>query len=158
MHAENQRIDSAASANSKKYKTSSGKVLFGGGGITPDVFIGIDSIFYDTSLNKFYINNAIGNFSYKYYLKNRGFLGKFKDASEFSNKFEPENSVLQEFMAFSEKEGIIPYKLNNKEVLFLKTRIKALISRILWGETGYHMVLNAKDPTILKSKELMKQQ
>jgi carboxyl-terminal processing protease len=158
MNPENQRKDSAASTNSKKYKTSSGKVLFGGGGITPDVFIGIDSIFYDTSLNKFYINNAIGNFSYKYYVKNKTLLAKFKDASEFSNKFEPENSVIQEFMAFSEKEGIIPYKLNKEELLFLKTRIKALISRILWGETGYHMVLNAKDPTILKSKELMKQQ
>jgi carboxyl-terminal processing protease len=156
MHGENEKKDSASTKNSKKYKTKSGKELFGGGGITPDNFIGLDSIFYDTSVNKFYINNAIGNFSYKYYVKNKSILSKYKQSNEFCNNFELENSVIKDFMAFSEKEGIMPYKLNSTEIVYLKTRIKALISRILWRDSGYHMVLNENDPTILKSKELMK--
>ncbi len=156
MHGENEKKDSASTKNSKKYKTKSGKELFGGGGITPDNFIGLDSIFYDTSVNKFYINNAIGNFSYKYYVKNKSILSKYKQSNEFCNNFELENSVIKDFMAFSEKEGIMPYKLNSAEIVYLKTRIKALISRILWRDSGYYMVLNENDPTILKSKELMK--
>jgi carboxyl-terminal processing protease len=156
MHGENEKKDTASTKNSKKYKTKSGKELFGGGGITPDNLIGLDSIFYDTSVNKFYINNAIGNFSYKYYVKNRSSLAKYKQPNEYCNNFELENSVIQDFMKFSEKEGIMPYKLNSAEIVYLKTRIKALISRILWRDSGYYMVLNENDPTILKSKELMK--
>ena len=116
--------------------------------------MGIDSIFYDTSLNKFYINNAIGNFSYKYFIKNRNALESFKKANDFCKKFDLDNNAINEFIAFSTKEGITGNKLNNQEAIYLKTRIKALIARMIWGETGYHMVLNQNDPTILKSQEL----
>ena len=155
LNAENQKKDSSISKNSKTYKTQKGKKLYGGGGITPDVFVGIDSIFYDTSLNKFYINNAIGNFSYKYFIKNRMALSRYKKANDFSKEFELDNNTLKEFMAFSLKEGVSGNKINIQEALYLKTRIKALIARMMWGETGYHMVLNENDSTILKSKELL---
>ena len=130
--------------------------MYGGGGITPDFFIAIDSILYDTSLNKYYANNAIGNYSYKYFIKNRTILSNFKKPNDFISNFELNNNDIKEFISFSEKSSTVSYKPTNQEILFLKTRIKALISRILWGETGYHMVLNEKDPTVIKSKELMK--
>lgn len=155
-HPEMQKTDSSKEKNAKVFKTKAGKMLYGGGGITPDVFVGIDSVMFDSSLNKFYFNNAIGDFSYKYYIKNKNAMSGFKDANEFCRNFNITNNTIADFVAFCKKQGIPAQTPTVKVSEFLKIRIKALVARMIWREAGYHIVLNDQDPTVVKGLAALK--
>lgn len=150
MEVINRRHTSAVNTDSSQqnqaeYKTQKGKKLYGGGGITPDIFVPVDSSFYDSSINRLYFQNTIGNFAYRYYINNREKINEYKTVQAFYNQYSINETVINELKSFSSKYNN-PISLNkNSSREFTKTRIKALIARIAFGETGYFYVLNRTD-------------
>ncbi|HAK10707.1 MAG TPA: carboxyl-terminal protease, partial [Chitinophagaceae bacterium] len=51
----------------KAYKTPAGRTVYGGGGITPDVFVPLDTTSLDAPAMRFYRRNTLVNFVYDYY-------------------------------------------------------------------------------------------
>ncbi len=145
--------DTAAIQHGKKYKTASGKLLYGGGGITPDYFIAIDSALFDTSLNRLYAKNTLSNFAYNYYMTNKTALANYKNSNDFNNQFALPQNYLSLLMDFVKKDDITLSIKNENSKQFLGNRIKAMIARILFGETGYFQVLNRVDPSMKKGLE-----
>ena len=60
--------DSNRSNTGQPYRTPGGKVVYGGGGITPDVFVAIDTSGLGVKITHLYYKNTLGNFVYKYYV------------------------------------------------------------------------------------------
>lgn len=146
-----QKSDTNLTKNTKKYKTASGKLLYSGGGITPDVFVALDTTYFDAGINKFYVNNTIGNFSYNYFIENKNAFKKYKSAADFVANFNLPENILDRLEQFAMRDSIKASPTNANAKQYLKTRIKALIARILWDENGYYQVINGDDETFRRA-------
>jgi carboxyl-terminal processing protease len=149
MHA-----DSIHKNDSLKFKTPKGKIVYGGGGITPDVFIPLDTAGRTSFLTELYVKGALNQFCFDYADKNRKKISA-AGFEKFKSSFQPDESMLKELFAFAEKQGV---KLNAKEMEISKTLIKnalkAGLARQLWGNEGLYPILNEEDKTISKALTL----
>jgi carboxyl-terminal processing protease len=133
--------DSIPLSDSLKYKTKSGRIVYGGGGIMPDVFIPIDTTANSKFLSEVIYNGMINQFSFDYADGHRAALEKYGSAEDFEKKFNIDETLFNSFLSYAESEKLSPtlgeLKRSNEE---LKMRLKAGIARVIWGEKGYFTV------------------
>ena len=128
-----------------KYTTPKGKVVYGGGGIVPDVFVSIDTI------NKFSnrLFGGLNDFVFKYVDNHRTEMSTWK-LNDFINEFDKDDKIFNQYLdQLNLKSPISPKTSEN-----LNSYLKAIIARNLFEETGYFMITHKKDPMILKVLEL----
>ncbi len=132
------------------FKTTTGRPVYGGGGIIPDIFVPSDT----TGVTSYYIKVAnaglLRKFAYEYADLNRESLNESRDANELLTKLPSDNVLLQSFVNYANnKGGIAPrwYYINISAKLIVN-QIKALIARDIVGMDGYFQVVNATDPVV----------
>jgi len=147
--------DSSVFVDSLKFKTPKGKIVYGGGGIMPDVFVPFDSSgmgYYFTSLRYTAIFQM---FAFDFVQNKRS---KWYAPSEFNKSFQVSDELLKSFTIYAEKE--LGLKQDFTEIKhsksILKRTLKAEIARQLWEEQGYFTVMNSFDSEVLKCLEIMK--
>jgi carboxyl-terminal processing protease len=144
------QIDSTLLVDSLKYKTPKGKVVYGGGGILPDVFIPLDtngSSWYFTELR---YSPVFQNFAFDFLNNKRNI---WKTISDFNLKFSVDDALLERFVNYAEKNFRIAKNsrdLNTSKHL-IKQTIKAEIARQLWTEQGYYTIISSYDKEILRA-------
>lgn len=155
MKGEFESEDSIKFDDSLKYKTKSGKVVYGGGGIMPDIFIPIDKNenyhYYNSVLNR----GIIHQFTFEYTDRNRMALNKYANFNDFNKRFIIDERFMQEFAAYAEKEGVKP---DPKGFAFTKAEMtnlmKALIARNLFDEKGFYPIYLKTDKTFKEGLKL----
>ena len=153
----NPASQSADSNNIQKgnYVTSkSGKKLFGGGGITPDVFVPLEQQLLDSSLNIFFRNNFLSFFAYKYFMSHQKELKEFQTFEKYQSIFQIDEKTYTEL---TKQAGASSSSRNfsSAQQMFIKERLKALIGRMVWKQNGLTYLLNAGDKTFIKATELL---
>ena len=78
--------DSIKHTNEKKYSTASGKILYGGGGITPDVFVPYDTTIFTKEVMHAMMNGMLTKFVYKNYLRNEKKFQQYSSPKQFDEK------------------------------------------------------------------------
>jgi hypothetical protein len=90
-----------------KYYTAGKRVVYGGGGIMPDLFIPVDtqrmSDYYIDLLRKGVLNKFVMG---KMNDERKKWMKKYPNFSDFLNEFKSNEAFMNEFYAFAEKEGI----------------------------------------------------
>lgn len=130
-----------------KFTTPEGKVVYGGGGIIPDVFVSIDTL--NPYSNKLY--GRLRNFVFKYVDNNREKLKKW-DLDSFIEDFDKDNKVIDSYIdELDLNTPIFPKEFKN-----LKIYLNAIVAQNLFDETGYFMITQKRDKMILKVLELEK--
>lgn len=153
-HGELFEADSIQLTDTLKYKTSGGRIVYGGGGIVPDVFVPMDSILISADFIK--ANRHIPAFTYKYVQEHRDELDKL-GVDKFTVEFKVSEGLLNDFRAYCEKNGSNFSKAQWKKISEkLRTYLKAGIAQNMWSEIGYVRVMNMSDPAINKALELVK--
>ena len=149
---ETQTADSVKNDTSKIYKTSSGKTVYGGGGISPDLFVALDTSGMNSNSVNLRKRTFINIFAYHYYLQHLAFLKTFKDPSDYINRFvfsgENWTGLLQEAARDTLMEHIA---ITDKEKNGIIDQVKATVARQLWRSGGYFEVINATDEAIKKA-------
>jgi len=149
--------DSVKIADSLKFKTPAGKTVYGGGGITPDVFVGLDTLGHSRYLTEVSYSGLINDFAFNYADKERKRLKEYKTIESYIQKFSIDEKILNEFVAFAEKNNV---KRNDKQIKasesVLKFQLKSLIARNIWGNEGFYPVLMSQDNILKKAIELAK--
>lgn len=154
-HGEFENADSTHFTDTVKYLTKGGKVLYGGGGIMPDVFVPIDT----TSYNKFYTEVSrkamIYNFALSYTNQHREELTKLKSYHEIVNHLQNKN-ILGSFLKKVRKDGINPgsRELQQSEVL-IKTYLYAYICRNILDNEGYYPVIKDIDDVLQEAIDVL---
>ncbi len=150
--------DSIKLDKSKQYKTPDGKIVYGGGGIMPDIFVPIDTSKTNSFLNKVFYVGAINTFAFEYSDKHRKELNAFKTAENYINKFEISTAILNEFYVYCENQKLFIGKTDkSKTDIALKPYLKAFIGRDAFNKDAYYPIINEKDKCILKAiEELLK--
>jgi carboxyl-terminal processing protease len=155
VNGEFQEKDSIHQADTLKYYTSNGRVVYGGGGIMPDVFIPVDTTGVSDYLMKIRRKGLEYLFSFEYTDKNRQKLSQFTDVkalTEFLNK----QNILDKFVDFASKKGIKKdmegLELSGK---IIEVEIKALIARNIFDNEGFYPVIQEIDKTLLEGIRLL---
>lgn len=141
--------DSISVQDSTKFFTASGRIVFGGGGVTPDIFTPLDKVLD----NNFFIQarQHLNTFVYRYVDENRSNLNEF-ELDRFEKEFYVDEDLFLDFLAFAKKEGVkIEDKLVEPCKDDLKLRIKAIIARQLFQNKGFYKIYNSKDDAFNKA-------
>lgn len=153
---ETQSADSVKNDKTKLYKTMSGKTVYGGGGITPDYFVALDTNGISTSSSGLYEKGTIGNFAYHYYLQNQANLKAFKDPADFANHFSLTEGDWNNFRMTAAKDSVtISNTIPAMEKANIINQVRSSIARQLWRNEGYFEILNATDITLKKALGLL---
>lgn len=146
--------DSVKSENGKLFETKLKKrKVYGGGGITPDIFVAVDTGTIDKKIVRLFTDGSLNTFLYNYYMQERIEISKFKSAGDFAtnyNDLEKAWRALIDFTATTNKE-LKNISASSKDYLLL--RIKGQLARYHWRNGGYYEVMNSFDPMIKKAVE-----
>ena len=149
--------DKITHADTLKFYTPSGRVVYGGGGITPDVFIPFDSTSTSFALIDIINFGILRHLCFDYVDQNRTLLSNWKSFELYQKNYKTEDA-LREKTLLSAKENNILY--TKAEVAKLKAqcslRFKAQIARALFDENAMIRIMNAADPELIKAVEVSK--
>ena len=137
-----------------KYYTGQGRIVFGGGGITPDVFIPIDTSFSSAYFSS--VRQQIPQFMSRWMEnKNKAELGTA--LPEFAKNYTVSDGMLEELVAYAEKQGVkrSPAELAKCRAE-LKLQLKARLAKTLFGDEGLYKILNEDDPAVEKALQVLK--
>jgi carboxyl-terminal processing protease len=138
------------------YKTTGGRIVLGGGGITPDYVVKSDT-FTAFSRAAFAKREWLITFINTYMDKNGSELREkyLKDMYAFRNEFKVSESLLGAYIDLVKSKGVT---YNEKEFKrdekFIKTLIKAYIARNIWGSEGWYMMRAESDNQLEKALSL----
>ena len=144
-HGEFYSADSIHFSDTTTYRTKKGRIVHGGGGIMPDVFVG-----RDTTLNTPYYNKCVNlaityQFAYAYTDQHRKELSKFKDWQALEKYLNKQN-VLRDFVAFAKEKDIAPNEEQIQKSKPLLTRLlNAYIVRNILGDEGFFPLFERDD-------------
>lgn len=134
-------------ADSLKFKTKKGRIVYGGGGIVPDVFIPLEVKKGEESLVYILNSGLVGHFVFEELDKNRN---AFKNLTfqQFLTKMQNSDSYITSFEKYLTNTGL-EQKLTNDKPL-VKKYIIAEFAQQLFGESQYYQII-LKDDTMLKA-------
>jgi carboxyl-terminal processing protease len=147
--------DSISVGDTTKYFTASNRVVYGGGGITPDYFISIDKSFD----NDYFLEAAqhIAPFVYEHLDTKRDFYAQYDAFKGFNEKVNINDDLLNEFTKYAVENGVKLDKENfNKCKSKLAQLMKANIAKQFFELDGFFKVLYEDDKMIEKALETMK--
>ena len=156
-HGEFYSADSIHFTDTTTYRTKGGRIVRGGGGIMPDVFVG-----RDTTLNTPWYNRCVNlaytyQFAYSYTDQHRKELAKYKDWQSLE-KYLLKQDVLAEFVRFAEDKGVERNDAEIQKSRPLMTRLlNAYIVRDLLGDEGFFPLFERDDEITKKAIELLAQ-
>ena len=140
----------------KSYTTKNGKHVYGGGGITPDVFVAYDTSRYSPLVAKVFGKGIISDFVYKYYTANLSSFQRYKTASDFEKSYIVDAQTWNSFSDYAARDSVAIGSANEKDKATVAGRLKALMARQIWRNEGLYRVLNTNDEMIKKAMEVLK--
>jgi len=141
--------DSIQITDSLQYITPGGRIVYGGGGIMPDIFVGLDTVGASEYLSIVSYRGILNQFGFDYADSHRRDLEDFETYKDFESTFEVDKGVFDKFVSYAEEKGVTPDTGGislSKDVL--KLRIKAYIARNIWGNDGFYAIMTDDDKVI----------
>ncbi|MEO6327984.1 MAG: S41 family peptidase [Ginsengibacter sp.] len=148
--------DSIKHTNGKAYKTETGKTVYSGGGITPDVFVAIDTVDYNAEMAKALIKGTLNDFVYKNYLVNKSAFAVYKSPLDFEKNYSIDTGTWNNLNSYAAKDSVNLKSLGPKEISSLTKQIKILTARQIWRNEGLFEVSNAEDTLVKKALEVLR--
>jgi len=149
-------IGDTAKPKGQAFKTPNGHLVYGGGGIMPDIFVPYDTTSQPKAVIQLYMKNTITNFVYNYYIEHRNQLQQFKSPDELYKQFHFSEADWQQFVNFAKNDSTDISKLPASAKIFVLTQMQNLLARQMWRTEGYFELSNENDPMIKKALEVLK--
>ena len=139
-------------ADSLKFTTPKGKVVYGGGGIIPDVFVPLNKKMENETLSFLERKGFFNNFIFEEIEKDRNYYSSISRQDFFDNYLVEDNMIkdFEEYLKIKTRSNIV-FVAYREEV---KHYLKATIAEQLYGFGAYHKILNKHDDMIDKVIQL----
>jgi carboxyl-terminal processing protease len=140
----------------KEYKTTNGRIVYGGGGITPDIFVGEDTTAYTSYYKEATMSGLILQFCYDYTDDHRAELSAYDDRQSL-DKYLKRQNIVEKFVVYADRQGLKRRNLLIQRSYRLLERF--LISRMIYNvldEQPWIEYLNENDPTIMRTLKVFK--
>lgn len=152
-NGEMQSADSIHFVDSLMFKTPKGKIVYGGGGIMPDIFVPIEMNnprFYNIVVNR----GLAYRFAFKYTDNHRDELMKYADANDFISSFEIGDELFADFVSYAKSNNVdrkeSEIRASTKR---LKLLMKSYIGRNIFDDEAFYPVFHQIDAIFLKAQE-----
>lgn len=138
--------DSIPKSDSLRFTTPGGRIVYGGGGISPDIFVPFDTAGASYYLSELSYAGVLRSFGIQYAQDHPELNTAYQNVDQFLADFEASNQVLEDLAAFAEKEGV-PRDQRGMQVSRkpISIRFMAHLARSLFGEEAYYRVLLEDD-------------
>jgi carboxyl-terminal processing protease len=132
----------------KAFKTPSGKIVYGGGGIFPDQWVAPANIVLDTAYIKIFEDNLLNDFVLHWYLKDQNKMKSFKSCNDFLNAYQNVDiwMALNQY-ANPNQRSLLKSLAKNKT--YIQNQILASMARMQWYKQGYYEAMNRLDGNYL---------
>jgi len=129
--------------DSLKFTTPKGKVVYGGGGIIPDIFVPVDRLFDNETINFLRRRGYFGYFVFEELDKERR-IYESVSKYDFINNFEVSDDIVVRFQDYinREEDTNITFVAYNEEI---RRIIKATLARQLFDDNAYEEIINKED-------------
>ncbi len=158
-NGELENADSIKIADSLKFTTPGGKLVYGGGGIIPDIFVPVERseslTYYTLLINK----GLLYRYAFDYTDHHRKELSNFKNYADFNRQFHVSDEMFSNMIKFADSQGVKREggKFEDSDVR-ARVMMKAYIGRNILDNEGFFPLLNSIDPVFLKSVETFKEE
>ncbi|MBQ5830107.1 MAG: S41 family peptidase [Alistipes sp.] len=151
--------DSIHFADSLKFVTPKGKVVYGGGGIMPDVFIPMDT----TDMTRYYAEVSGRNILYRYTLdyadRHREALNAVRTMDELTELLDSDKTLFDDFIRYATAQGVKPVQREiARSRRIMEAQLRAYIGRntVLEDAAFYYNIMPV-DNVLVRSVELLKE-
>jgi carboxyl-terminal processing protease len=157
LGGEMENKDSVVFADSLKYTTPKGKIVYGGGGIMPDIYIPINTDSQRVFLHQIINMGLDYEFSFDYADKNRqSILKSYPTSTQFLLKYRLSKQAYASFLSLAKKRGI---RESEEKIRFveaeIKNRLKAYIARNIYNDKSFYQIINSIDDSFLKAVQVL---
>ena len=139
----------------KAYKTPSGHLVYGGGGITPDIFVPFDTTTQPRQIIDLFMKGTLNRFVYNFYMQNKTYLKTLKSPLELEKEYVAGDNDWQKLSTYALKDSINLSVVPETAKADLLKKLPAFIARQIWRTEGYYEITNLTDPMIKKALETM---
>ena len=152
-------VDSSYFADSLKYLTPKGRVVYGGGGIMPDIVVELDTSGQSEYLNKLYSKRLLTRFGFDYTDRHRKRLLNYEDVRIMDQHLMADDDVIGDFLKYAAENGV-----EFDEAGFERSKgnieiwLKANIANNLWNNEGLYPILHKYDDDVKKAIEVLSEQ
>ena len=156
-HGEYFHADSIHFPDSLRYKTDKGRIVYGGGGIMPDIFMPADTSFNSKLYTDLVRKSVLNKYTLDYAMQHRDQLKvTYPDFKQYNQHFEVDSIMIESVKTLAAQEKVNwneeQYQRSKK---YIKLQIKALIARNVWEMQQYYEVTLTEDPTIRKALDVI---
>jgi carboxyl-terminal processing protease len=156
-HGELVHADSIKFPDSLKFITPNNRLVYGGGGIMPDVFTPWDSTRISDYFTDLIRKGVFNEFVLNYLDNNRAsILKKYPDFADFKDDFSVNEKILKDMLALAkEREVAFNEEEYQKSEKLIKYRLKALMARNLYDVSAFYEVIVDLDEEYLEALKIL---
>lgn len=157
-HGEFVSADSIKFPDSIKYFTTAKRVVYGGGGIMPDIFIPMDTTSSSKYYNDLWRKGVFNDFTMDYLEKERKNLeNKFPDLPVFKSKFSVDEGLMRQFIDYASTKGVAEDAQGlERSGVEIRHIISGLLARNLFDVSAYFEIISPVDQELMKAIEVMR--
>lgn len=151
-------IDSIHFADSLKcYTLNEHRVVYGGGGIMPDIFVPLDTTNYTKHYRDLSRKNIIINTYMGWYDDHRKELSRYKDFDKFRSEFEVPQELVDSIISKGRQANVKPADDAElqRTMVNLRLQLKGLVARDLWEMNEYYAIVNEENDIVRRALQLL---
>lgn len=123
-------LDSLHFADSLRYTTPKGRVVYGGGGIVPDKFVPLDTTYVSDYFTEVSVRNILYQYTLDYTDRHRQELDQITTLAEMEQFFKADKQLISNFYTYAARKGVAPKTSDiAKSKAVIEAQIKAYIAR-----------------------------
>ncbi|GHT21172.1 peptidase S41 [Bacteroidia bacterium] len=147
-HGELTQADSTHFNDSLMFRTPQGKIVYGGGGVMPEIFVPLDTSYFSEYYAKVMRRGWIYRFALEYTDRHRKELSDMPDYMALEKKLIRDH-IIEQFTAYATKQGL-PLNSRDRAVsaAAIQNILTAVIVRNIFGDSGYYPILNKEDAIV----------
>lgn len=151
------REDTAANGDTVAYHTSSNRLVYGGGGIKPDVHVPYDTSLVTGALLDIVYSEELKTAIWDYFIRNKGNF-KYRNIADFNETFNAQEQVTGSYLQMlkpGDRGGVLAELSKPFTRDFFRTQIKAQLARFLFRDNGYYTISLKQDDVVLKALKVL---
>jgi carboxyl-terminal processing protease len=138
----------------------SNRIVYGGGGIMPDIFEPLDTLMYTELYRELHYTGVFNQFIMKFMDEKRSQLRKdYMKFSDFEKSFSVNEGLLKQLLDEARSSGIEEnadqLEISKQLIMF---QLKALIAKDLWNTSAYFQIMNSIAPVVQKAQKTIENQ
>lgn len=140
--------------DSTKFYTQNKRIVYGGGGIMPDIFVPLDTSWTSKFYSKLIRSGSFNQFALNFVDNKRQELAqKYPTEKAFIQNFKIDDALLDEFINFAKEKKAEPdsAEVYTNSIPTIKNQLKGLIGQNLFNYNIYYQITNPQNPIYAKA-------